>query len=283
MRRLAPRWVSVLGLCALLGSCGTATRLAYETADTTLLISAHRYLDLAGEQWKVAREAIQRFHAWHRRAELPRYAALLQSAAGRFRRGLIRDDVEWAIASMRAHYADAIGAAAAEVAPLLNTLNARNIAQLQRRFEADDRKHTRALAGDHRKRDRARAHVIAKRLEEWTGPLSNEQQERIRRFARETSDYPRRAHEHRQRKQRELLTLLAPRGDSARKPPSADSLRSFFLSWEAERPVWERNYHARFVQLILDLDRTLTAGQRAHVIERLRAYREDVQWLSRRG
>jgi hypothetical protein len=283
VRRLACRWVSIFALCALLGACGVATRLTYESADAVVLLAANRYLNLEGDQWKVARGAIQRFHAWHRQAELSRYALLLQNAAGRVRRGLTRDDVEWAILNVRVRYAAAVDAAVGEGAPVLRTLSTRNIAHLERRFAADDRKRAGALAGDPAKRDRARVEAIAKRVAEWTGPLSGEQQELIRRFVLATVDHPRHAREHRQRKQRELVALLEPAGDGARETPTADEWRSFFLSWEAEQPARERDYHARFVPFVLALDRSLSAGQRAHVIERLGGYAEDFRWLSRRS
>ena len=45
--------------------------------------------------------AAREFHVWHRREELPRYAALLDEAAARLERGLTRDDVVWAVGAVR--------------------------------------------------------------------------------------------------------------------------------------------------------------------------------------
>jgi predicted HAD superfamily phosphohydrolase YqeG len=58
-------------------------------------------------------------------------------------------------------------------------------------------------------------------------------------------------------------------------------LRSFFVGWEAESSAARREYHARFVQLVLDLDRTLTTSQRQRAIDQLRRYAEDCRQLSR--
>lgn len=283
IRRFPSRFIPILALAALVVACGVATRPAYEAADVTLLVTADRYLDLEGEQWKLARGAIQRFHAWHRRAELPRYELLLGSAAVRVDRGLGRADLDWALANLRARYAAAVDAAVQQGAALLHGLSARNIASLEHRFAADDRKRARALSGDAAKRDRARVDAIAKRIEEWTGPLSAEQLEPIQRFVQTTSSHPQRVHEHRQRKQRELLALLEPlREDGAGPQPNAEALRSLFLRWETERQIAERDYETRFIQLVLDLDRALTTRQRTHAVAQLRRYAEDCRRLSQR-
>ena len=203
-------------LLLVLAACSGATRVVYDNADAAVLILADRYLDLEGQQWKLARGSIGRFHAWHRRPELPRYASLLQSAAGRVERGLNRDDVEWAMQSLRARYAVLVAAAVRESAPLLDTLDADNVAALEQHFAAEDRKRVRErLSGDPAKRERDRAAAIVKRFEEWTGPLSGAQQELVRRFVRSTTDYPRYAHETRLRRQREprhrhRLSLTCP-------------------------------------------------------------------------
>lgn len=281
MLRLPIRRAAALLLSVVLAACGGATRLAYESGDAWVLVMTDRYLDLEGEQWQLARGAIRRFHAWHRRTEMPRYAALLQSTAGRVERGLTREDVEWGIQSLRVRYAALVEAAVRESTPLLHALDAENVAALERRFAADDRKRIReAQSGDAAKRERARVLALVKRIEEWTGPLSGAQQDSVRRFVQATADRPRQAQEHRSRKQRELVMLLV-RDDGSAKAANPEQLRAFFVEWEAERSVERRAYHARFVNLILELDRTLTASQRAHAIGRLGRYAEDCRQLSR--
>ena len=281
MLRLVTRRAALLWLSLVLAACGGATRLAYENGDAWVLVLTDRYLNLEGGQWQLARAAIRRFHAWHRRTELPRYAALLQSTAGRVERGLTRADVEWAIQNLRIRYAILVDAAIRESAPLLRVLDADNIAALEHRFAAEDRKRIReTLSGDVAKRERARVLGIVKRVEEWTGPLSGAQQEIVRRFVRATTDRPRQAQEHRSRKQRELVALLA-RDEAPANETNPEQLRSFFVSWEAERRIEQREFDARFVEFILELDRTLTASQRAHAIGRLSRYAEDCRQLSR--
>jgi hypothetical protein len=270
-------------LCLVVAACGGATRIAYDNADVAVLAMGNRYLDLEGEQWRHARAAIERFHAWHRRAELSRYAALLQGAAGRVERGVTRDDVEWATASLRARYAVLVDAAVRESAPLLARLDADNVAALEKHFAAEDRKRVcERLSGDSAKRERDRVAAILRRLEDWTGPLAEAQAAPVRRFVQATADDPQHAHEARVRKQHELVRLLR-RNIRAANGASPEELRSFLRAWESERGAEQRSYREKFVALILELDRTLSASQRAHAVARLQRYAADFQELARRA
>lgn len=273
------RRAAIVLFCALLAACGAATRVLYQTADAALLVYIDRHLDLEGDQWTVARGAIRRFHAWHREVELPRYAAMLDQAAARMERGLAREDVDWAMRALRDGYAASLDGALEHGVELLDTLDRRNVAHLARHFGLEDRKRAHALSVAPAARERARVRDIAGRIEGWTGPLSGAQIELVRGFVRATEDYPRLAHEYRKRRQDELLEALEPAGDAAWR----GVLRALLLEWLADRDALTREYRPRFVQLILDVDRSLTDRQRTHAVARLRGYAEDARWLARRA
>ena len=281
MARAAHFRALICALALAVAACGGATRLVYDSAEPAVLVIADRYLALEGDQWKRTHVAIGRFHAWHRRNELPRYAALLADAAGRVQRGLARADVEWAIQSVRTRYIALVEAAVRESMPLAETLDAENVAAIERRFEAEDRKRVREhLSGNPAKRERERVTAIVKRFEEWTGPFTAAQVALVGQFVAATADYPQHAHELRQRRQRELVALLdqGVRDDSA---PPADELRSLFVAWGLERTAERRRRDEHFAQLLLGLDRSLSAAQRARVVERLTGYAADARALAR--
>jgi Family of unknown function (DUF6279) len=271
-------------ICALalaLAACGGATRLVYDSAEPAVLVIANRHLALEGDQWKRARIATGRFHAWHRRNELPRYAALFAEAAGRVQRGLARADVDWAIQSVRTRYAALVEAAVRESMPLVETLDAENVAAVERRFAQEDRKRVREhLSGNLAKHERERVTALVKRFEEWTGPLTDAQVALVGQFVAATADYPQYAHELRLRRQRELVALLE-RGVREDSPPPAEELRSLFVAWGLERTPERRRRDEQFAQLLLGLDRSLTATQRARVVERLTGYAADARALAR--
>ncbi len=279
VRRYAAPVACVVALAV--AACGGVTRVVYDNADAAVLLTAHRHLSFEGEQWKLARAAVARFHAWHRRNELPRYAVLLADAAGRMQRGLGRVDVEWAMQSVRTRYAALVEAAVRESMPLLETLDAENVATLERRFAHDDTKRVRErLSGAPAKRERERVTAIVKRFEEWTGPFSERQVGLVRQFVAATADYPRHARDLRLRRERELVTLLDRSvQDDAASP--TEGLRSLFLAWGLERTPEQRLRDEQFVQLVLGLDRSLDANQRARVVQRLAGYAEDARVLAR--
>jgi hypothetical protein len=282
--RPRPRRLLAL-VCALalaLAACGGATRLVYDGGGPAVLVIADRYLNFEGGQWQRARAAVERFHAWHRRHELPRYAALFGAAAGRVQRGLARADVDWAMQSMRTRYAALVDAAVRESMPVIETLDAENVAALERRFAQEDRKRVRGhLSGNPAKRERERVTAIVKRFEEWTGPLSRAQVALVGQFVAATGDHPQYTHDLRVRRQRELVALLdrGVRDDGA--PLPAEELRALFVAWGLERTPERRRRDEQFVQLLLGLDRSLSAAQRARVVERLSGYAEDARALAR--
>lgn len=284
MSRIAHRsTVVLLAVAAVLGlaSCGGTTRIVYNSADPAILFSVDRHLALEGDQWQHARAAVARFHAWHRRNELPRYAALLADAAGRVERGLGRSDVQWGVQAVRTRYAALIDAAVRESVPVLDTLDAENVATLERKFAQDDAKRLKEdLAGDSDKRRRERVTALRKRFEEWTGPLDGAQVDLVRGFVDATADYPRHAHELRRQRQRELVHLL-DRVVELESPPRVEDLRAALLAWGLERTPERRQREEHFVRLVLDLDRSLSATQRAHAVRRLGAYAEDARVLAR--
>lgn len=273
----ARRSCALLLVALLLAACGGTTRLVYDGANPAILLAANRHLALEGDQWKLARAAIARFHAWHRRSELPRYAALFAEAAGRVQRGLGRADVDWGLQNVRARYTALVEAAVRESMPLVETFDAENVATLERRFEQQNAKR---LSDDPAKRARERVKTLVKRFEDWTGPLGDEQVELVRSFVAATADHPYHAHELRLRRQRELVAMVnrAVQTDSG---PPPDQLRALFLGWGLERTPERRRHEEAFVQLLLRLDGSLTASQRARVVERLTAYAEDARVLAR--
>ncbi|MCE9569808.1 MAG: DUF6279 family lipoprotein, partial [Rhodocyclales bacterium] len=65
--------IPVLGI--LLQGC-SAVRLGYGNADSLARWWIDQYVDMSPEQDALARERLLRFHAWHRKTQLPDYVAL---------------------------------------------------------------------------------------------------------------------------------------------------------------------------------------------------------------
>jgi hypothetical protein len=270
---------------ALLAGCGAVVRLAYNNADYALRMAANEYLDLHGEQSDLMRARIADFHAWHRRYELPAYARLFAGAADRVERGLTREDVVWALDSVRARYRVLAEHAAEEVAPVAATLTPANYKALERKIAENNAKFDKeVLREDPARRERNRFKTVSGRIEEWLGPLNADQEELVRRFVRAGSAMLPVMQQDRIRRQRELVRLLETYRAS---PELRAKLAAYFVDIEqgrgAEYARLAQAREAELIQLVLDLDRTLTPKQRAHFVGKLRGYAAEFQVLAEQG
>jgi Family of unknown function (DUF6279) len=273
-------------LVAGLAGCGAVVRVAYNNSDVALRMMADDYFDLDGAQTELFRTRFARFHDWHRREELPQYAALFGGAAGRLAQGLAAEDVTWAIAALRTRYRVLVAQAVDEAAPIAATFRPENYAALERKLAANNAKFakTYSLASDQAKRDEARVELLEKRFASFIGKLSPEQRELLVRSVQSQPRLSEARLKDRVRRQEEFVALLKEHRDS---PHLAERIREFFVHWERDRGAeyakLAREWEERLVQLLLDMDRTLSAEQRARAVERFERYAEDFRSLAREG
>lgn len=205
--RLAATLVAVLALS--IAGCGSFVRLTYNNADWAVRYLANDYLDLSGEQSELLRDRVQRYHAWHRHGELPRYAELLDELSRRVRVGLTRDDVVWASEALRARYRMLLARAIDDLAPILDRLTPENLAALERRLaESNDKFRREYEIGDRGRHREERLKVLAKRYREWLGELSAEQEARLARHVAESPDLFAELLEERKRRHAAVLATL---------------------------------------------------------------------------
>ena len=141
---------------------------------------------------------------------------------------------------------------------------------LEKRLAEENRKFAKErMQGSMEERNQRRVKRNVDRLEEWFGPLSDAQVERVRSysarapFSAELQDVDRR------RRQAEFLAMLRAREAHRR-------LAAFAQDWDAGRTAEyadaARRTRTEYVSLLLDLDKTLSAEQRQHVVARIRRY-----------
>lgn len=256
-------------LLAVLQGC-SVTRIAYNNADVFLRWQANHYLDFEGEQTEELDRRLAAFLAWHRADVLPQYARLGEQAAGRMQRGLKREDLEWGYDAVRAQIREALGRAAAESGELLDALRAEQVVHLEQRLEEDNRKFAKErMQGTMDERHQRRVKRNVERLEEWFGPLSEAQVGRIERYSTRAPFSADLQDRDRRRRQAEFLAMLRAR-EAKRK------LAAWAQDWEAGRaPEYVQAARAtrdEYMDLLLDLDRMLEAGQRERAAERFRRY-----------
>ncbi|MGB5082301.1 MAG: DUF6279 family lipoprotein [Burkholderiales bacterium] len=269
---------------ALAVAACSLTRVAYNNADAVARFMAGSYLDLDDAQSKDLSSHIARLHQWHRANELPLYAALLRSASRRAARGITAEDVAWGLSNVRARYRSLAAGAAEEAAPLLTTLGAAQLAALEHKFAEKNEEYAKKyLASDDAKRRRAQLERAVRRIEDFTGDLTREQEALVERFMLSHGRHVVLRFEDRQRWQRDALALLARHpGAEELGERLAQTFRQPELRRSEEFLREDRRWDEDLARLVVDLDRTLSPRQRAHLVRRLEDYAEDFAVLSGR-
>lgn len=275
------RLAACLALVALLASC-SAVRITYNNAEPLVRFAAHEYFDLDDRQNEQFRNRLAQFHEWHRSAELPAYAALLEVSAGKVEGGLESGDVRWAAEAIRARYRVLITRAAQDAAPILVTLTEPQLAELEQRLAKANAKYAEEnVTGGARRTHRARLKRMLGRFEDWTGDLSDAQEARIERFVAEHAPLAALRLEDRRRWQRAAMSLIRERRDAR---ALAAGLVDLFARAEAHRSAEYVAALARWedglADLLVDIDRMFSEEQRSRVVQRMRRYAEDFRVLS---
>jgi hypothetical protein len=271
----------LIAICTPLASC-SATRLAYDNADTALRFMVASYLDLDSEQTEELRQRIVQFHRWHRENELPAYAALLRSASQRAGRGISPEDVAWGFANLRSRYRRFAAKAAEDAAPVLATLAPAQLAALEHRFAENNQKYAKEfLAADGEKRRRAQVKRMLDRFRDFAGDLTPDQEARIGRFAVAHESHVALRFEDRQNWQREVIEVLKQQRQAQE---LGRRLAETFSVPELRRSETFLNEDKRWDEdlgrLIVELDGTLSSKQRAHLVRRLSDYADDFDALA---
>jgi hypothetical protein len=260
----------LLLVLALLQGC-SPTKLAYNNADVFLRWQANHYLDLEDEQDEAFDRGLNAVLAWHRAKALPQYARLAEQAAARLEKGgLKREDLEWGYDAVRAQAREALGVAAGEAAGILDRLDPVQISHLERRLAEDNRKFAKErMQGSMEERQQRSVKRNVERLEEWFGPLNDTQVARVRRYSERVPYAAELQDRDRKRRQAEFIAMLKAREAHKR-------LATFAQDWDAGRtPAYAEAALAtrnEYMDLLVDLDKTLSADQRRHAVARIRRY-----------
>ena len=269
--------VLVLLLTAVLAGC-SSLRLAYENADTYARWRIDSYVTLQGEEADALDERIDQFHTWHRRQELPKLAGLAKQASQRLAGGLSPADLVWGYDSLRARASESLRKGAELVAPLLDRLTPEQVAQIERRVAEENRKfyrdHLRFAEPERREK---RARMVVDRLEDWVGTLTQAQIERVREYSERAPMTDELRDRDRKRVQRDVIAIVRAREAAKRLPERvAHWDRGREPAYAAQLDAWRAQYFA----LLLDLERSLSAEQRARAQRNLRRYIEDFETLA---
>jgi hypothetical protein len=274
------RLLALLAL-ALLAGCGPSVKLAYNNADTLLVWQVKRYVDLQPPQAQAVEAGVARLHAWHREQELPQVVGLLREARVAAADGLTSEEINRLLGAARARYDTLADHASADAALVLSSLTPTQRETLRQRMAEDNRRFAAEYVdADASQVRQQRAKRMVANLERVYGDLRPGQRAQVQAAsAAMPLTYADRL-AHRERRQRELLALLETHSSAATLHPA---LRRWLIDWEAGRTPGhvDRAQQAldQGVQMVVNLDRTLTPAQRRTLMARLDGYASDFSTL----
>ena len=268
-----------VALC-LLASCGT--QFAYNRLDWFTHYFLRNQVSLDGPQSRALRADLRDFFAWHRRSELPRYADFLDRFADAAARPISASQFDDGRIEIEGFVRDAVVHGAPDAARWLRQLRAPQVDELFASFEKDEvearKRYCEQTPAE--RRDQSVKRLIDN-VEDWTGRLRSSQRRLIasRLGAWEGDSCEDVSAQEKSR--REFRTLVE---EHRAAPDFAKRIAVFMTNsedrWEADyRRTFEAN-RARYIQLLADLNGTLSPAQRARAVERLRGFARDLQALA---
>lgn len=274
-----------MALCGALGTLSgcSALRIAYGTAPDLAYWWLDRYVDFNSAQTPRVREAIKQWFAWHRRDQLPEYAALLARA----RVEVLADTTparvcEWQSEVLRrARIAfDHIAPAAADV---MLTITQEQIRHLEKRYAKNNAEfRDDYLQPDPRQRAQHARERTVDRAEMLYGRLDDAQVERIVDGLRRSPFDPELWLAERRQRQQDALQILRRLGsEHADRARALAELRGYADRLEDSPREAYRRYDERLTEFncafAASLHNATSAAQRRTAAKRLAGWEGDLR------
>ena len=233
MRPSIHRLILLVVTGVLLQGC-SAVRLGYGNADSLVRWWVDQYVNMSPEQDALARERLVRLHAWHRKTQLPEYAAVLRQS-----QKLVAGQPNAADMLTLGDDMIRLGRILAEqatpdIADFLATLAPEQMDRMAERLTEKNIEYAREaqLADGESGQRKARYTRLLERAEYWFGDFSGEQKTALRRMIDAQGSGSQFWYDERLRRQREWLALV--RQVQRDRPPREQVMRAL------------RDYAARF-------------------------------------
>ncbi|MGB7904553.1 MAG: DUF6279 family lipoprotein [Steroidobacteraceae bacterium] len=281
------RWIarSLLTVLLLAGLAGCGASIVYPRLDSLVGLYLRGLVSLDGSQSASLARTLEHNLEWHRSEELERYDAFLQGLASQVRAGVTRASLEDAAQQAEVYWRRIFEQAAPGYTSLAVTLSDRQVrellAGLQQADEETWRDYSEKTPEERRSR---REKSLRKNIERMTGPLSPQQRQLVRDYARTARPFMFEWRENRRLWREELAATLRVRSG----PRAAFDERMRVLIAEPDR-LWTPGYRnviatsrSDFLDLLVQLDASLTPQQRVVTEDRLLTLAKEVRDLARR-
>jgi len=274
------RWFNhiavVLTIALTLGGC-SRVGLAYRNLDVIIPWTLSDYLDMNGEQKSWLDERLKEHLSWHCTTQLPGYLDWLD----RLQTMITTNQVTDAALQARAHEAEeAITETAREITPsaieLLQGLDDKQVAEMNDAFAKDRRKRQEEyLKPTLDQQIKERSARMEKRLNDWLGPLSNTQHQRVAAWSSALGDQNTQWLANRVHWQKQFSAAVAQRHS----PQFPQRIETLLINRES---LWTPAYRQAFANteaqarsLFVDLMAASTPSQRDRLLKKIEGVRKD--------
>jgi hypothetical protein len=280
------RILLALAALLLLPAC-SAIKLGYQQLPTLSYWWLDSTVSFSGNQTPAAKEAIDKLYQWHRREELPGYAALLQRTAELSAGPVQPEQLCRVIDEVQARLDTLMRQAVVQAAPVAMALGPRQLSHMARHWERQNEEWEKEwLQGDTEARMERRLDKALSRYNSFYGELNTAQINLIKTQLAQspwTAEWGRRD---RQRRQQDLLSTLQRITQSNLTQAQAEAqLWGVWQRWlqppDAGQRAVVQSLSQRACENLAQLHNTATAEQRVRVSRRLRAYERDLLDLNR--
>jgi len=283
------RYLLALLAVLLLPACSALTKMAYSNVafaynqfPPMLTWMVDGYVDMSGEQKEWMRDRVARIMEWHRSHELPEYRRFLERVLVETAEPYTVSEVAQAYAELRKHYRATVEQVLPDAADFLLRLDASQAAQMEEKFNDDNKKFVKeSLKGTPDQRRARRVKQFIGHLEGWLGSVSDAQREIIEGYYANIPDLIEERLADRKVRHSETLALV-------RSKPSREQMIAGLRKLMVDADSWRRPEYLkkladrdqRFFELLSKVSATLSPEQRAHLQGRIRGYMRDIGKLT---
>ncbi|HET9644420.1 MAG TPA: DUF6279 family lipoprotein [Burkholderiaceae bacterium] len=284
---------AALWLTLLVGGCSVALKLTYNQGPTLLYWWLDGYVDFNDEQAPRVKQQIEQWFRWNRRTQLPDYADMFARAGAQVLDPVITPQqmCGWAREArnrLLVAYEEGIPA----FAELALTLTPEQIANIEKRFDKNDRKFRDEYLGPRREdRLKAQAKRVVERTELVSGSMDGSQHERIMQGLSASPNDPEAWLAERRLIQQEMLqglrSLQGLPADAQGLARAKQLLREFAQHVEQSPREAYRQYHQRVwdynCAFAAQIHNATTPAQRKYATGKFKRWEDDVRSLIAQG
>nr|WP_314531597.1 DUF6279 family lipoprotein [uncultured Pseudomonas sp.] len=266
----------ILTFSLALGAC-SRVGLAYRNLDVIIPWTLSDYLDMNGEQKSWFNERLKEHLSWHCTTQLPGYLDWLDRMQAMVESNQV---TEAALQARTQEAKAAIAQTAKEITPsaieLLQGLDDKQVAEMNEAFAKDQRKRQDEYLKpslDQQIKDRAQR--MEKRLDDWLGPLSATQKQRVAAWSTALGDQNTQWIANRVHWQKQFSAAVAQR----QSPEFPQRIETLLVNRES---LWTPAYRQAFASteaqarsLFVDLMAESTPKQRQQLLKKIEGVRKD--------